>query len=284
MDGWMDGGEHLDHTDGRGRWLEHCTCALMAATGVTALGVALSAAPLVTWAADVADGGAWRSLMTAANAAAQRDDHADAAIQFDHAVKAAETFGPNDARLANALYGLGRAHRALYDYALAEQSYARALVIVESTPVENVSRSDVLDGLGDVYRMQGRYQDAEAAFKRSLALLEAAYGDAHPLVARALTSHLASLYRVQGRFDEAAAAYVRALAILEKTVPMDDKRLGLALIDLGEWNYERQRYSAAEYSYCAKTAGRGAYAGAGVAAGLGAYRASAGASRRGGGD
>ena len=259
MDGRMDGGEHLDHTDGRGRWLEHCTCALMAATGVTALGVALSAAPLVTWAADVADGGAWRSLMTAANAAAQRDDHADAAIQFDHAVKAAETFGPNDARLANALYGLGRAHRALYDYALAEQSYARALVIVESTPVENVSRSDVLDGLGDVYRMQGRYQDAEAAFKRSLALLEAAYGDAHPLVAR-------------------------ALAILEKTVPMDDKRLGLALIDLGEWNYERQRYSAAEYSYCAKTAGRGAYAGAGVAAGLGAYRASAGASRRGGGD
>jgi tetratricopeptide (TPR) repeat protein len=152
----------------------------------------------------------------------------------------------NDAAAAAAAHvEAARAQRAAHEYGLAEKSYLAALAIVEPTPAEGVTLVTVLDGLADTYRMQGRHRLAEAAYLRSLSLLEAEHGPAHPLIAHALTHHLASLYRVQARFDEAEAAYARALAILEKTVAPDDSRLGLALIDLGEWHYERNRFAQA---------------------------------------
>lgn len=224
----------------RHTWLAACIRLLSRALAIS---LVIFSAPLR------ADDAAWRGYMAAAAEATQREDRASAAAQFENAVKSAEPLGSNDERLGTALYGLGRAKRALHEYKPAEQSYLRALAIVETLPVTGVSRADVLDGLGDVYRMQGRYKDAEATYKRSIALLEQAHGSAHPLVAQALTNNLASLYRVQARFDETEVVYVRALAILEKSVPADDRRLGLALIDLAEWHYERSRYAEAEPLY-----------------------------------
>lgn len=196
-----------------------------------------------------ADEGAWRNAISQGADAVAREDHAGAVVQFGHAVAAAQAFGPDDARLAESHYRLGHAHRALLDYPLAEQNFLRALVIVETTPVPNFSLADVLDALGDVHRMQGRHREAESVYMRALLWLEQAHGTTHPLVAQALSNNLASLYRVLGRFAEAEAAYVRAVAILEQSVPADDKRLGLARIDLAEWHYEHNRYAEAEALY-----------------------------------
>ena len=230
----------MNHKQARNRWLARCASLVH---GALVMGLIIIAAPL--WADDTA----WRGFMAAATEASKRDDRAAAAAQFDNAVKSAASWGPADERLAAALYGLGRAKRGLHEYKSAEQNYLRALDIVDAVPVAGVSRADVLDGLGDVYRMQGRYKDSESAYKRALVLLEQSHGATHPLVAQALTNNLASLYRARGRYEEAEAAYVRSLAILEKSVPADDRRLGLALIDLGEWHYERQRYNEAEPLY-----------------------------------
>lgn len=196
-----------------------------------------------------ADDNAWRDAMAEGAHAARRDDHAAAAVHYGKAVGAAEGFGPADARLAAALYGRGRARRAVHEYRLAEQDYLRVLAAVDTTPVPNVSHAEVLDALGDVYRMLGLYKASETYHTRALHLLEQTHGAVHPLVAQALSNNLASLYRVQGRFDEAEAAYVRAVAILEKSVAADDRRLGLAQIDLAEWHYERNRYAEAEALY-----------------------------------
>ena len=197
-----------------------------------------------------ADEFAWRNFMTAATDAAKRNDHAGAAANYDNAIKAASDFAPNDARLAAAHYGLGRAKRALHDTTAAEQNYLRALALLEQSPkIASTTFSDLYNALGDVYRVMGRYPQAEDYYKRELASLEKQYGATHPVVAQALSNNLASLYRAQGRRNEAEAAYLRALAMLEKSAPPGDERLGIALIDLAEWYQGQQQFAKAEPYY-----------------------------------
>ena len=192
--------------------------------------MALLCAALALSALAHADEAVWRNFMAAATEAAKRSEHALAAASYENAVKAAEDFGSNDTRMAAALYGLGRAKRALHEYPAAGRSLLRALAILEAAPgPPQADHADVLNALGDLKRVEGSYTEAEVYYRRELALLEKLYGAVHPAVARALANNLASLYRAQGRNADAEAAYRRALAILEKSVPAGDERLGACL-------------------------------------------------------
>jgi tetratricopeptide (TPR) repeat protein len=197
-----------------------------------------------------ADESAWRNFMAAATDAAKRGDQSAAAANYENAVKAAAAFAGTDTRLAAALFGLGRAKRAQHDNAAAENSYLRALAILDASPkASDAARAEIYNALGDVSRVQGRYKPAEDYYQRELAQLAKLHGADSAAVATALSNNMASLYRAQGRHDEAEAAYLRALGILEKGVPSGDERLGIALIDLAEWFQGRQQYAKAEPYY-----------------------------------
>jgi tetratricopeptide (TPR) repeat protein len=197
-----------------------------------------------------ADEAAFRNFMNAAGESSKHNDHAAAASMYEAAVRSAEALGAPDARLASALFGLGRAKRALHEYAPAEASLQRALGILEAAgDAARDPLSLVLHGLGDLYHVQGRLREAETFYRRELALLEQINGPEHPSLARVLSNSLATIYRAQRRDDETGAAYGRALAILQKALPPADVRIGLALIDLAEWYNKLENYAQAEGYY-----------------------------------
>ena len=194
-----------------------------------------------------ADEVAYRNFMTAAAASAQRGDHGAAAAMLEGAIKHAEPFGPHDLRLAAALYAMGRAKRGLHDFVAAEAAYQRALNILDNAGSgARQQTAAVLNGLGEIAQLQIRLADAESHYKRELVLLEQLSGPHHPAVAVALSNNLAAVYRAQGRNADVEAAYKRALAILEQSVPANDSRLGLTLIDLAEWCKETNKLAEAE--------------------------------------
>ena len=148
-------------------------------------------------------GGHWQSYMDAALAAHVDGDYAEAQKPFEAAVKSAESFGPEDPRLATSHNGLAEVYRAQGRYAEAESHHKRALAIREKTLGEN--HPDVatsLSGLALVYRAQGKYAEAEPLYQRSLAIWEKALGPEHPHVATGL-NNLATLYYARGKWAEA---------------------------------------------------------------------------------
>ena len=201
-------------------------------------------------AAAKGDEAVYRNYMAAASELTKRDDHAGAISQLAAAVSNAEAFGANDLRLASALYALGRARRALHDYAPAEASYLRALDILDRAAGDVRERmAAVLNGLGEINQLRGRYDDAEGYYEEELAVREQIAGPHHPSVAYVLSNNLAAIYRFQARHADVEATYRRSLAILDKSVPPTDTQLGLALIDLAEWCLRMSKYAEAETYY-----------------------------------
>lgn len=194
-----------------------------------------------------ADEAAYRNFMAAAADATQRGEHAGSVTLLEGAIRNAEPFGAHDLRLAAALSAMGRAKRSLHDYVPAEAHYQRALAIYEGAGAgAREPLAAVYHGLGELRQLQDRLGDAEQFYLRELALLEQVKGPEHPDVARALANNLASVYRAQSRNDDVERAYTRALAIWERNVPPNDTRLGLALVDLGEWYKRVSRYAEAD--------------------------------------
>ncbi len=85
----------------------------------------------------LAQGGSWESYIAAGQEAYRRADYAEADKQFMAALKQAERFGPQDARLATSLNGLASLYRSLGRYADAVTYYQRAYVISAKHAKEN---------------------------------------------------------------------------------------------------------------------------------------------------
>ena len=115
--------------------------------------------------------------MAAAAKAYQEGRYADAEKSLQATLKAAETFGPQDPRLATSLNNLAVLYKTQGKYAEAEQLYKQSLEIREKAL--GPKHSDVaqsLNNLAEVYRAQGKYTEAEPLYKQSLAIREKALG------------------------------------------------------------------------------------------------------------
>ncbi len=98
----------------------------------------------------------WEELIAAGEKAYQQARYAEAEQQFKPALKEAETFGPEDRRLATSLNNLAE----LYN-------------------------------LEALYYTQGKYAQAEPRYKRALAIWDKALGPEHPNVAASLENRAA---------------------------------------------------------------------------------------------
>jgi hypothetical protein len=97
------------------------------------------------------------------------------------ALHEAESFAPNDTRMAVTLGRLGTAVWNLGKRAEAEPLYLRALKLWERNGMsDNPDAAATLSCLGTIRRLSGRFREAEALHQRSLTITEVVFGPASP--------------------------------------------------------------------------------------------------------
>ena len=166
-------------------------------------------------------GATWSVYQVNGRRAYLQADFAEAAVQYEAAVKEAEGFGPQDRRLATSLNNLVGVHSAEGKYADAEPLLERALAINEKALGAGHPRvAQTLNNLALLYEAQGKYADTESLLERALAISENALGAGHPRVAKRLTS-LALIYQAQGKHAEAEPLFKRALSIVGKALGLE---------------------------------------------------------------
>ena len=154
----------------------------------------------------------WQRFNTDCLDALRKADHGRAENSCAASVRAAETFGDKDERLATSLNNLAALYHDQRKYAAAEPLYYRSINIrIKALGQHHPEVAASLNNLAMLYEDQNKYTEAELLYRRSLAILEKARGPDHPNLATNL-SNLAALLRKMGRNAEAAALEQRAAA------------------------------------------------------------------------
>jgi len=176
-----------------------------------------------------------------------KEDYAGAVPYATEAVKVAETtFGPDDARLAEAVSHLGELYVHLQKADEAERLYKRALEIEKKAVKPNdPDLAQAYNNLGELYDALGRYAEAEPLLKSALEINVKAFGSEDATVARAL-NNLAELYEDESKPGLAEPLFVRSLAIREKTLKPGDPGIATALSNLSALYREQGDYARAE--------------------------------------
>ena len=160
----------------------------------------------------------WEKANAAGMKALQEARYTEAEQHLTAALKQAEKFGEQDARLATSLKNLAVLYQAQFKFEQAELLVKQTLAIDEKTlGPEHPDMATAVHNLAVLYRYQGKYAEAEPLFKRALAIQEKALGPENQAVATSLVS-LANFYRDQGKYAKAEAHYQRALPIYEKAL------------------------------------------------------------------
>lgn len=123
--------------------------------------------------------------------------------------------------------------------------HARAALDALPSDTDFVVAGGLADRCGDYHRQRAAYGDAEPLLARALAIREKLLGPDHPEVAASLNDS-AVLYRKQGRYAEAEPLHARALAIFEKALGPDDENVAHSLTSLALLYREQGRYAEAE--------------------------------------
>jgi len=148
-------------------------------------------------------GNDWASLNDAGEKAYERRQYAASENFLRAALQQAETFGPNDLRLATTLNDLGLLYRALGKLQEAESFYRRSLAIRE----KKLGPSDLqvttsLNNLAGVLTAENRYAAAEQMYRRALVIRQTKLGKDNPQVATVL-NNLAAMFSTQEKYAQA---------------------------------------------------------------------------------
>ena len=191
----------------------------------------------------------WEMSMAAGQEAYDQARYDEAEESFLAALKEAETFEPEDSRLATSLNNLAMLYYSQGNYGEAEPLYQRALAIWEKARgPEHPNLALGLNTLAALYFTQGKYGEAEPLLQRALAIAEKALGPEHPNVATSL-NNLAAIYFTQGKYGEAEPLYKRALAIWEKGLGPDHPDVATSLNNLAALYRNQGKYGEAEPLY-----------------------------------
>jgi len=170
---------------------------------------------------DAADEATWTRYLDAGTAAYRKRDPDEATRQFESALREAEGFGEQDARLATTLAWLAELYRVQRRFEESEKLILRTIAMDEKfRGLEHPDLAMSLESLALLYHTQNRQREMEPVLIRVISIYEKSLGPQHVRVAAAL-NNLAALHRATGRLEEAEPLVSRALAIREKALGME---------------------------------------------------------------
>jgi tetratricopeptide (TPR) repeat protein len=151
--------------------------------------------------------------------------------------------------IAESLYLLGRAHRALHRLEDAEAELREALAIrAERFGELHPDTIRLFGEIGQVRSAAGDNTGAASWFERAVSQLEAVVDPGDPALAGPLSS-LGTQQLIRGDYDAARETLERALAIRERTLGRDDIEVGRSLVNLASLAYYRGDYRGALERY-----------------------------------
>jgi TonB family protein len=154
--------------------------------------------------------------------------------------------GDADARRADALVLMARAHRALGDLAEPEQLYREADPVMRTARgAESAEYARFSNEVGRYYHTRRKYDLAERFYKEAFRIRVELFGQEHVEVAESL-NNLAILYENQARYPKAENYYQYALAIRRKLLGDDDVKTTETCEHFARLLYRMQRTEAAE--------------------------------------
>ncbi len=212
--------------------------ACVACTALAAL--TLFAAGVVAQASSVE-----AALEQARSALAQRAASQAQSILAE-ALPAARALDAADARRADALVLMARAHRALGDLAEPEQLYREADPSMRAVHgAGSVEYARFLNEVGRYYHTRRKYDIAERFYREAFRVRVEQLGQEHAEVADSLCN-LAILFENQARYAKAESYYKYALAIRDKLLGADDVRTTETREHFARLLYRMQRTEEAE--------------------------------------
>jgi TonB family protein len=156
-----------------------------------------------------------------ATQALQQGRPGEAQLILAQALPQARALPSADARLAEALVLMARAHRALGDLAEPEDLYREADPIMRSARgAESVEYARFLNEVGRYYHTRRKYDIAERFYREAFRIRFEQLGKEHVDVADSL-NNLAILYENQARYAKAETYYQHALATRLKLLGPD---------------------------------------------------------------
>jgi TonB family protein len=154
--------------------------------------------------------------------------------------------GETDARRADGLVLMARAHRALGDLAEPEELYREADPVMRTARgPESVEYARFLNEVGRYYHTRRKYDLAERYYKEAFRIRVEKLGQENAEVADSL-NNLAILYENQARYPKAENYYRYALAIREKLLGDADERTTETREHFARLLYSMQRTEEAE--------------------------------------
>jgi tetratricopeptide (TPR) repeat protein len=184
-------------------------------------------------------------LMKAGRAALLDRNYVTAYRLYSAALERLKTGGDNDARLAQALFGLGLTCRLDGRCSEAAKHYVRAIRTLESTPQpDRAALVEMWQFLSSAYDCQALLSKARQALERAVELKEELGGKSPGLIE--LLANLAMVYNKQRMFEAAESTGKRAVAALLKISPIDPSVSVLVRTNLGTIYGSMGRYPEAE--------------------------------------
>lgn len=192
-----------------------------------------------------ADQAASDELVKAGRTALQERNYVKAQRFYTAALEQLKAGDDNDARLSQALFGLGLTCRLDGRCSEAAKLYIRAIRILESARQrDRLEMGNMWQHLSSAYDCQALHSKAQHALERAIELKEAFDGESPGLIE--LLANLAMVYNKQRMFSAAETAGKRALAVLLKMSPIDPSVSVLVRTNLGTIYGSMGRYLEAE--------------------------------------
>jgi len=181
-----------------------------------------------------------------ANRALEQGQASQARSILAAAIPQARALGAADARRADALVLLARAHRALGDLAEPETLYREADPVMRSARgADSVEYARFLNEVGRYYHTRRKYDIAERFYRDAFRIRVEKLGQEHVEVADSL-NNLAILYENQARYPKAENYYRYALEIRRKSLGEDHLKTTETREHFARLLYSMQRSEEAE--------------------------------------
>lgn len=160
-----------------------------------------------------------------------------------------DRYGTNDRALVNPLTNLGTTQYRLADYSAAEQTYLRAIEIVEAGGAgADRLLLQPLHGLGATYLARKEYEEASVILKRALDLSRNLDGLFNPQQMQILEPLISSLVELE-RHEEADREFQYSLRVAENAYGKGDLHLMRPLDQYARWSERMGRYTTARALY-----------------------------------
>ena len=198
--------------------------------------------------ANAQDEAPWKASIVQAFEAAGKNDLATAEQLFLKALRQAEEFGQQDARVGITLNSLGLIYREERKYSEAEAAYRRGLAIVERAYPNSLDVANVEFNIASIMLDEGHSAEAMPTIDKALVIYEKLLGGSSLKTAATLCLK-GDVYRLTKRYAEAEEPLRFCAEIREKDSGLNNAELGNAIQSLARVFAAEGKASAAEARY-----------------------------------